>query len=82
MEELILNAIKLKIPITSIKKYLQHFAKEIGKTPYLEKLAAFLAFSFNKENNRDDLENIIKEDLSDLDSRKRILTSYKVFFYH
>ncbi len=27
LEELILNAIKIKIPVTSIRKYLQYFAK-------------------------------------------------------
>ena len=61
-----------------MKKYIQFFVKDLGKNIYIEKLTAFTNYVFN--NNTEDLENLIKDDLSDLNTRKIIMASYKVIF--
>ncbi len=66
----------------TIKKYIQLFIKDIGKNRYIDKLTAFANYVFNKENNKEELESLVKEDLSDLNTRKILLTYYKVFLYY
>ncbi len=47
LQELIHNAIKIKIPIITVKKYIQLFVKDLGKNMYIEKLTALTNYVFN-----------------------------------
>ena len=66
----------MKVPGAVLKQYLQCFIDGLGKVPYLNKLTAFVNFVLSPDP--ENFTDLLKEDLTDFDTRKRLLTLYKV----
>ena len=68
----------MKMPTSTLKQYVQWCLQKLGNNRYVTKLTSLINFAGSSTADESHLVPVIKEDLTDFDSRKRIFTYYKV----
>lgn len=65
LEEIVYMGLELKLPVSTLKKYVGHFRKFLGDNTYIRRLTRFIQYMSNSEPDPSPLEDLIQEDRTD-----------------
>ena len=76
---MIYSGLEMKMPLNFIRKLFKNLRKQIGDNPYMARMRKYINL-LGSTDLTDEIAfgNLLGEDLSDCETRKKILATYKV----